>query len=208
MRRDGGETPGAALFRLCWFFGISRFSGKLGPAFTQDNLKVPGISRKHLLVMEGDDNATAAFRVPAKPRSSNETTQEAPDPPVKDKGKDKVVEPENDENSNGESPQRAPVAQDATPPPFTPAYRLPPWDPSGARYDYQLEILKGGVIIKTLPISEKGHYLFGRHPQCDVPTEHPVNHEIDLNNSKLIIIHVFITPIESIATACNYPTQR
>ena len=41
------------------------------------------------------------------------------------------------------------------------------------RVPYSVEVLKGGSIVETRNVAEKGHYTFGRTPVCDFILEHP-----------------------------------
>uniref|UniRef100_A0AAY4AFS1 FHA domain-containing protein n=1 Tax=Denticeps clupeoides TaxID=299321 RepID=A0AAY4AFS1_9TELE len=51
-------------------------------------------------------------------------------------------------------------------------YSEPPWGgPPGPRYE--LEILKSGRIVDKVPLGQRGHFVVGRLPVCDVSLEHP-----------------------------------
>lgn len=59
-------------------------------------------------------------------------------------------------------------------------YKEPFWS-SKPPYPYSLEVLKEGNIIDKINISEKGFYLFGRAPVCDVILDHEVKFFLFLN---------------------------
>ncbi|XP_066580937.1 kanadaptin-like [Prorops nasuta] len=51
-------------------------------------------------------------------------------------------------------------------------YKEPSW--SGIPEDeYQIEILKSGVILETIDLSKKSYYVIGRLPSCNIPLAHP-----------------------------------
>lgn len=53
-------------------------------------------------------------------------------------------------------------------------YTEPPWSgkPPDSR-PYALEILKNGAIVDTVPLNQRGYFVVGRLPVCDVSLEHP-----------------------------------
>lgn len=53
-------------------------------------------------------------------------------------------------------------------------YTEPPWGgkPPDSR-PYALEILKNGTIVDTVPLTQRGYFVVGRLPVCDVSLEHP-----------------------------------
>src|SRR5689334_9319198 len=72
--------------------------------------------------------------------------------------------------------ETTPSKQEESPAPPTPPpllYEVPFWD-SKPIHKYQLEVLKNGTIVETLDIFDKGHYLVGRLPICDITNEHNV----------------------------------
>ncbi|XP_012265159.2 kanadaptin [Athalia rosae] len=51
-------------------------------------------------------------------------------------------------------------------------YREPVWGGVPLK-KYKLEILKSGVILETVDLTQKSYYVFGRLPVCDIPLAHP-----------------------------------
>ena len=75
-------------------------------------------------------------------------------------------------------PQSQPQPQRVQPPQipkdFPPVdYTVPKWACCPPKYPYYLEVLKNGVITRTIDISKKDHYVMGRLPTCDIPLENP-----------------------------------
>ena len=52
-------------------------------------------------------------------------------------------------------------------------YTVPKWACCPPKHPYFLEVLKNGVITRTIDISKKDHYVMGRLPTCDIPLENP-----------------------------------
>ncbi len=65
------------------------------------------------------------------------------------------------------------ISLDNANPPFVPVYQAPFWD-AKPLHQYKLEVLKNGGIVDILDIFDKGHYLIGRIPLCDISLEHQV----------------------------------
>ena len=67
--------------------------------------------------------------------------------------------------------------QPSEPPGPLPTYNPPTWGAPSPLTDplpdYSLEFIKHGAIVSTLPIVSQSFYTLGRHPACDVITEHP-----------------------------------
>ncbi|GLJ06970.1 hypothetical protein SUGI_0054360 [Cryptomeria japonica] len=51
-------------------------------------------------------------------------------------------------------------------------YAIPPWSEIPP-HPYYIELVKDGVILDNLNVSQKGAYMFGRSDQCDFVLEHP-----------------------------------
>ncbi|KAG7282545.1 hypothetical protein CRUP_001120 [Coryphaenoides rupestris] len=51
--------------------------------------------------------------------------------------------------------------------------REPPWGGVASELPYELEILKNGAIVDTLPLTRSSYFVVGRLPVCDVSLEHP-----------------------------------
>lgn len=66
-----------------------------------------------------------------------------------------------------------PPLPNTTPPPPISTYSVPFWDAKPI-HKFQLEVLKTGSIVETRDIYNKGHFLFGRLPHCDIQLEHQV----------------------------------
>ncbi|KAG7254366.1 hypothetical protein CRUP_010749 [Coryphaenoides rupestris] len=49
----------------------------------------------------------------------------------------------------------------------------PPWGGVASELPYELEILKNGAIVDTLPLTRSSYFVVGRLPVCDVSLEHP-----------------------------------
>lgn len=65
-------------------------------------------------------------------------------------------------------PKGAPAAK------FPPLlYVEPPWGGKAPDDMYALEILKNGAIVDTVPLNDRGYFVVGRLPVCDVSLEHP-----------------------------------
>jgi len=52
-------------------------------------------------------------------------------------------------------------------------YTEPPWGGVASELPYELEILKNGAIVDTLPLTRSSYFVVGRLPVCDVSLEHP-----------------------------------
>lgn len=52
-------------------------------------------------------------------------------------------------------------------------YEVPFWSHKPS-YPYVLEVIKDGSLIEEINIHEKGHYLIGRAPICDIILDNPV----------------------------------
>ncbi|CAL8285754.1 unnamed protein product [Lota lota] len=52
-------------------------------------------------------------------------------------------------------------------------YTEPPWGGIASEIPYELEILKNGAIVDTLPLTHSSYFVVGRLPVCDVSLEHP-----------------------------------
>lgn len=53
-------------------------------------------------------------------------------------------------------------------------YEAPFWSEK-PKYNYILEVVKDGSVIEEINIHEKGHYLIGRAPICDIVLDNPVS---------------------------------
>lgn len=72
---------------------------------------------------------------------------------------------------DGKQKRKAPPVGKFKPNPPLP-YTEPPWG-CVARIPYALEILKNGVIVDSVPLTQQGYFVVGRLPLCDVSLEHP-----------------------------------
>lgn len=72
---------------------------------------------------------------------------------------------------DGKQKLKAPLVGKFKPNPPLP-YTEPPWG-RVARIPYALEILKNGVIVDSVPLTQQGYFVVGRLPLCDVSLEHP-----------------------------------
>eukprot|EP00727_Mastigamoeba_balamuthi_P011537 m51a1_g7005 hypothetical protein (804) ;mRNA; f:227293-230325 len=53
-------------------------------------------------------------------------------------------------------------------------YKEPEWAArGGSAHPYFLEVLKNGAVIDNLDISQRGYYVIGRLPTCDIQMDHP-----------------------------------
>uniref|UniRef100_A0A673CAV5 FHA domain-containing protein n=1 Tax=Sphaeramia orbicularis TaxID=375764 RepID=A0A673CAV5_9TELE len=52
-------------------------------------------------------------------------------------------------------------------------YTEPPWGGEAPDIPYSLEILKNGTIVDKVPLTDRGYFVVGRLPVCDVSLEHP-----------------------------------
>ncbi|KAG1652378.1 hypothetical protein FOA52_007231, partial [Chlamydomonas sp. UWO 241] len=52
-------------------------------------------------------------------------------------------------------------------------YSPPDWGGPPDGVDYGVEVLRQGTVLGAKGVSEKGHYTFGRTPECDFVLEHP-----------------------------------
>lgn len=75
------------------------------------------------------------------------------------------------QDGNVKQKLKAPPAGKFKPNPPLP-YTEPPWG-GVARIPYALEILKNGVIVDSVPLTQQGYFVVGRLPLCDVSLEHP-----------------------------------
>ncbi|KAM3594737.1 uncharacterized protein V6R79_013287 [Siganus canaliculatus] len=66
-------------------------------------------------------------------------------------------------------PKKAPPTGKFPPLPYT----EPPWGGKAPDSSYALEILKNGAIVDTIPLTQRGYFVVGRLPVCDVSLEHP-----------------------------------
>ncbi|XP_042470685.1 kanadaptin-like isoform X1 [Zingiber officinale] len=93
----------------------------------------------------------------ANPSSSSETTGTGPEVKIVEKPSPSV----SSSCSFGSQSDKLPVP-----------YSIPTWsEPPG--HPFLLEVLKDGIIIEQLDVSQKGAYMFGRVDLCDFVLEHP-----------------------------------
>ena len=69
-------------------------------------------------------------------------------------------------------PVHGPPAAKFKPHPPIP-YTEPLWGGIASEIPYELEILKNGAILDTLPLTHSSYFVVGRLPVCDVSLEHP-----------------------------------
>ena len=69
-------------------------------------------------------------------------------------------------------PVNGPPAAKFKPHPPIP-YTEPLWGGIASEIPYELEILKNGAILDTLPLTHSSYFVVGRLPVCDVSLEHP-----------------------------------
>ena len=68
---------------------------------------------------------------------------------------------------------RSPLRPGAGPTPSPPGYKLPSWSSLPAS-SFSLEVIKDGVVLETLDVSSRAHYVIGRHPStADLVVPHP-----------------------------------
>lgn len=100
--------------------------------------------------------------------TENKTIQKGKEE-VKIGSKDKNVEKTKPEGKPKVLPSKGPLAGKSPPLPYT----EPPWGGKAPDIPYALEILKNGTIVDTVPLTQRGYFVVGRLPVCDVPLEHP-----------------------------------
>ncbi|XP_029982769.1 kanadaptin isoform X3 [Sphaeramia orbicularis] len=115
---------------------------------------------------EVSETISQASLVSANDRSASEritdsdTTNQKANAPVKAKpeAKPKVL-----------PVKKAPPSGKFPPLPYT----EPPWGGEAPDIPYSLEILKNGTIVDKVPLTDRGYFVVGRLPVCDVSLEHP-----------------------------------
>ena len=134
--------------------------------------------------MSSSGGSDVAFKAPlpmAPPPPPASKVKSTPKASVQEQESKASIPPSTPSVAVNAPPSSAPPAQPK--PPVTPAqslkgrdlplpYKEPSWGgapPPG----YSLEVLKGGAIVETLRLEDKGFFTAGRWPACDLRMEHP-----------------------------------
>jgi len=118
------------------------------------------------------------FNDAAPPRSAAEAPESkaAPNEPARGASQGHEGQRDDDQHAKGqpaptgerEERNKAPPGRSARS-----AYEEPEWRGVPEGNPYTMEVIKGGVKIQTIPISERSCYIFGRQPDCDIVLDHP-----------------------------------
>lgn len=133
---------------------------------------------------------------------SNTNDFKAPTHSSSKKGSYGLVSKSEDENSDVKKKKEVLMGPDGEQIPLQ--YDVPFWSHAPC-FPYTLEILKDGKIIEVVNIHEKGYYLVGRIPVCDIVLEHPVSFYIIFHCSLLRCYPIYLTLIlEHFKTTCDH----
>lgn len=163
--RDNGED----VFKKPAFFAAPSLSSKRSsnaasskPAAAETKQKTAA-DQAEVVGRTGEESVDAGNDDSSAEKGKEEDRSGAPDKkaaPVKAKA---VAKPR-------AHPSKGPPTVKHPPVPYT----EPPWGgkPPDSR-PYALEILKNGAIVDTVPLNQRGFFVVGRLPVCDVSLEHP-----------------------------------
>lgn len=126
--------------------------------------KNPEQSFKKPTFLVGLKRSKAAKQSSAAATSQAEKSEQQVEQPTSE-AEEAATENNSETNKDVSSPQKE---KQVLPVP----YREPSWSgkPEGP---YKMEVLKSGVILETIDITEKAFHLIGRLPNCDITMAHP-----------------------------------
>jgi len=109
---------------------------------------------------------------PKKPRHKIQKPEDSPSPPPPIQIQTKKRKRSNSDNAppHSTASKRMRISNVSSQ-----VYQCPSWaEMPPKQYDFNLEVIKGGVSLQHIPLNDKSHYIFGRDQQSvDVMTAHP-----------------------------------
>ncbi|XP_059209674.1 kanadaptin [Centropristis striata] len=143
------------------------------PSFTSKRSNVAAPSKpttaaetKHVKENNGAEAVDTTSEDSADTVNENKTTESAQEEDKKEKN---VAPVKTKPEAKPRVLPKAPPTGKFPPIPYT----EPPWGGKAPDIPYALEILKNGTIVDKVPLTEKGYFVVGRLPVCDVSLEHP-----------------------------------
>ncbi|CAL8271653.1 unnamed protein product [Merluccius merluccius] len=174
--REETETETGDPFKKPAIFAAPSLAIRRGaPPSTKPALEPPPGSGK-----EDDDDDNKAEDVPRDPVSSP-LIRDSPsaDTPREEEEDDPAAAPGRPRDAAAAAAARRlspaqgpPAAVRYKPHPPVP-YTEPPWGGVAPEVPYELEILKNGAIVDSVPLTHGSYFVVGRLPVCDVSLEHP-----------------------------------
>lgn len=158
------------VFKKPAFFAAPSLSSKRSssaapskPAAAAETKPKTAVNQAEVVGSTGEESVATGNDGSSAEKGKEEDRSGAPDKkaaPVKAKTDAKPLAP----------PSKGPPGVKHPPVPYT----EPPWGgkPPDSR-PYALEILKNGAIVDTVPLNQRGYFVVGRLPVCDVSLEHP-----------------------------------